>query len=123
MVIGVLQVELNIPGSENLKDKRRVVLSLKTKLHNEHMVSVSETGTLDSIRTATLGIVLAATDVSFAQSVLGNILRKLKTHRDCVLSDSSVQFLTGVVPQDDTDWEDKLEDDQQLGEPNGGTNA
>ena len=106
MVIGVLQVELNIPGSENLKDKRRVVLSLKTKLHQEHMVSVAETGTLDSVRTATLGIVLASTEVSVAQSVLGNVLRKINAHRDCFVSDSSVQFLTGISPDQETSFDD-----------------
>ncbi len=110
MVIGVLQVELTIPGSENLKDKRRVVLSLKTKLHQEHMVSVAETGTLDSVRTATLGIVLAATDVSFAQSVLSNIQRKIQSHRDCVLADASLQFLTGIDPsQEDQPGEQSQE--------------
>ena len=107
MIIGVLQVELQIPGSQNLKDKRRVVQSLKTKLHNEHMVSVAETGTLDSCTTATLGVALAATDIAYAQSVMSSIRRKIATHRDCVLRDCSVEFLTGVEPQeelaDDTD--------------------
>jgi uncharacterized protein len=114
MVIGVLQVELTIPGSLSLKDKRRVVQSLKTKLHQEHMVSVAETGTLDSVQTATLGIVLAATDVSYAQSVLSTIERKIQHHRDCVLADSSVQFLTGIEPGQEPQPDDEVQrgDDQ-----------
>lgn len=103
MVIGVLQVELNIPGSQSLKDKRRVVQSLKAKLHQEHMVSVAETGTLDSIATATLGIVMASSDVPYCQSVLQRVLDKIRVHRDCVLNDSAIQLLTGDFadsPQD-----------------------
>jgi len=34
MIIGVLQVELSLPGSHSLKDKRRLVKSLLDRLHN-----------------------------------------------------------------------------------------
>jgi len=98
MIIGVLQVEMTVPGSLSLKDKRRVVQSIKAKLHREHMVSVAETGSLGSLTSATLGIVLAAGEVPYCQSVLQNIVEKLKTHRDAVLADWSIQIITGVTP-------------------------
>ena len=109
MLIGVLQVELTIPGSQSLKDKRRVVQSIKAKLHREHMVSVAETGSLGSLSTATLGIVLAAGEVPYCQSVLHTIVDKLKTHRDAVLADWSIQIITGVTTSE-TEDEEGLED-------------
>lgn len=98
MAIGVLQVELEIDDALSLKDKRRIVNSLKDRLHHEHMVSVAETASQDNPRLATLGIVLAASDARYAQSVLQRILNKLQQHRDCVLSDHDLRVLTGDTP-------------------------
>jgi uncharacterized protein YlxP (DUF503 family) len=95
MVIGVLQVELTIDGSESLKDKRRVVRRIKDRLHREHQVSVAEVDQLDNRAIAILGITMASNDVSYTQSVLDRILDKLKDERDCYISDHNKQILTG----------------------------
>lgn len=95
MVIAVLQVELAIEWAASLKDKRRVVHSLKDRLHREHMVSVAEVANQDRHTTATLGIALAHSDVAAAQSTLDQILDKLRNARNCTLSDHATQILTG----------------------------
>ncbi len=95
MVVGILQVQLSVDWAECLKDKRRVVSSLKDRLHREHMVSVAEVDTQDDPRTATLGIALAAGSARQAQSVLDRVMDKISNHRDCVVSDSTVEILTG----------------------------
>jgi len=95
MIVGVLQVELGIDWATSLKDKRRVIVSIKDRLHREHMVSVAEVQRQDDCRVAMLGIALAATDVARAHSVLDRILEKLGNHRDCVLRDHQKQILTG----------------------------
>ena len=95
MVIGVLQIELAIDAAESLKDKRRVVSSLKARLHREHQVSVAEVDSLDDMHTAVLGITMASNSVPHAQSVLDRILDKLRVERGCVLSDHRTQILTG----------------------------
>ena len=95
MIVGVLQVELTIDGARSLKDKRRVVSSVKDKLHREHQVSVAEVGALDNHRVAVLGITMASNSVPHCQSMLDRIVDKLKTKRDCYLSDHNTQILTG----------------------------
>ena len=42
MTIGVLQMDLRIPGARSLKDKRRVLKSLKQVLRNRFNCSVAE---------------------------------------------------------------------------------
>ncbi len=96
MIVGILQVELAIDGVVSIKDKRRVVASLKDRLHREHQVSVAEVDMQDSHGTAVLGIALAASDVKVAQSVLQRILQKLEDERDCVLTDHRLEILTGI---------------------------
>ena len=98
MVVGILQVELAIAWATSLKDKRRVVKSLKDRLHREHQVSVAEVDGLDSMRTAMLGITMASNSVPHCQSTLDHIVDKLRNQRgDFELADQNVQILTGVV--------------------------
>ena len=79
MVIGILQVELTIDAADSLKDKRRVVKSLKDRLHREHQVSVAEVGTQDVHRTATLGMVVVSTEVPHCQGVLDGFTHQSST--------------------------------------------
>jgi len=95
MVVGILQVELMISGSQSLKDKRRVILSLKDRLHREHQVSVAEVGSQDDYRSAMLGIALASTDGAHCQSVLDRILDRLRIERDCVLAGHASEIISG----------------------------
>lgn len=97
MVVGILQVELTIDDARSLKDKRRVVSSVRDRLHREHQVSVAEVDGLDDHRVAVLGITLASNSVPHCQSVLDRILDRLRVERDCVLSDHNKQILTGQV--------------------------
>ena len=95
MVIGVLQVELAIDGAQSLKDKRRVVTSLKDRLHREHQVSVAEVDYQDEPRLAVLGITMASNSVSHCQRTLDKLVEKIRFGRGYALSDHSIELLTG----------------------------
>jgi uncharacterized protein YlxP (DUF503 family) len=95
MVVGILQVELAIPGALSLKDKRGVVRSIKDRIHKNHQVSVAEVGRLDDAQTALIGITLASSSVPHCDSVLDTILAKLNKERECFVADSDKQILTG----------------------------
>lgn len=95
MVIGVLQFEILIPGAESLKDKRRVIVSLKDRLHREHMVSVAEVASQDNPRLARLGLALVATDGKRAGQVLDQISSKLRNIREGQLGDMSRTIIHG----------------------------
>jgi uncharacterized protein len=62
MVIAILQFEVIIHGAESLKDKRRVVKSIKDRLHREHMVSVAEVARHDSLHVGRLALAAVCTD-------------------------------------------------------------
>jgi uncharacterized protein YlxP (DUF503 family) len=96
MILGILQVEVMIDGSQSLKDKRRVVTSLKDRLHREHQVSVAEVDMQDDPGRAVLGIALAASSVPHCQSTLDHVLTKVRESRDCVLTDHQQEILTGM---------------------------
>lgn len=95
MIIGILQFELLIHGSESLKDKRRVVRSVKDRLHREHQVSVAEIATQDSLNVATLGLALVGSDGRRVGEVLDQITAKLRANPDAELGDTTRELLHG----------------------------
>ena len=62
MVVGVLQLELSIGDAMSLKDKRRVVKSLKDRIAHGHNVSIAEVGALDEHRRSILGMAMVSND-------------------------------------------------------------
>lgn len=78
MHVGVLQAQLAIHGAESLKDKRRVVRSLKDRLHREHQVSVAEVGALENLSVALVGVTCAAPDGRRAADVLDRVSEKIR---------------------------------------------
>ena len=95
MVIGVLQFELLIPGAQSLKDKRRVVRSVKDRLHREHQVSVAEVGELETVNLAVLGLAAAGTEGRHIGQVLDRISDKLRALHDAELGDVRREILHG----------------------------
>jgi len=82
MVIGVLQFELHIHDASSLKDKRRVVQSLKDRLHREHLVSIAEVGAQDKLNAAVLGVAAVAREGRRAAEILDAIEVKLRSLHD-----------------------------------------
>jgi hypothetical protein len=72
MVIGVIGWELEVVGAQSLKEKRRVVKSLKDRLHQRFNISVAETGHHDLWQRAELTACVAATDRRQAEAVIQN---------------------------------------------------
>jgi len=93
MVVGVLTVRLAIFESTSLKDKRRVVKSLKDRLSNRFNVSVAEVDDLDSRQRAELGMAMVANDARFVESCLHKIVDELRHERSASLVDYQVELL------------------------------
>jgi uncharacterized protein YlxP (DUF503 family) len=94
MVLGLLQFELLVPGAESLKDKRRVVQSVKDRLHREHLVSVAEVGALESHTRAMLALALVGADGRHVGEVFDGIAVKLRALHDAELGDTRRDIFT-----------------------------
>ena len=74
MIVGTLKLRFVLRESHSLKDKRRVIKSLKDTLSNKFNISVAETDEQDVWQTAVLGIAAVGTDTPFVQSVLTQVV-------------------------------------------------
>ena len=75
MRVGVLRIELFVPGARSLKAKRQVIRSLKDRLRNKFNVSVSEVDYQDKWQRATLGIAMVGTDGKYVAGALENAVK------------------------------------------------
>jgi len=85
--------DLSLPECSSLKDKRRVVKSLKDRIRGRFNVSVAETAHQDVWTSAQLSVVLVTTDAALADSVLAKLDRFLEgEHRVVILSARQVRY-------------------------------
>ncbi len=62
MIVGVLTLELALFDAQSLKDKRRVIQSIKQQLRNTFNVSVSEVAFRDSAKRSRLAVAMVSSD-------------------------------------------------------------
>jgi hypothetical protein len=92
MIVGTLKLRLVLRGSHSLKDKRRVIKSLKDTIANRFNVAVAETGEQDVWQTAELGIATVGTDGRFVQSVLTNVVEYVRFFGGVELADQEQEL-------------------------------
>ncbi len=66
-------LELFIPDSASLKEKRKEIRSIKDKLKSRFNVSVAEVEGQDLWQRSSLGVAVAGSDVNHIKSVLSDI--------------------------------------------------
>ncbi|MGD8244752.1 MAG: DUF503 domain-containing protein [Anaerolineae bacterium] len=82
MIIGACSIELRIPGNRSLKDKRRVLKPLLTRVRREFNVSAAEVGFNDLWQTAEIALVTVANnDPGYVQRFLEKVVAWIETYR------------------------------------------
>ena len=92
-VIGSAIIQLDIPASASLKDKRRIVKSVMARLRREYNISVAETDALDQWQQAVISIVTVSNDAGYAHGLLEKAVTSLDEWRlDCDLASYRVEI-------------------------------
>ena len=92
MIVGVLKVSLLLRESHSLKDKRRVVRSVKDRLPGLFPVAVAEIGDLQSRQSTVIGVSAVGNDGRHVLSVLQKVVDKLRVHPEAQLVDSETEL-------------------------------
>jgi len=92
MVLGVCTVDLHIPESGSLKNKRFILKSLKKRIRNNFNVSVSEIDHHDLWQRSVLGIAVVSVDTQFAHKVLSKVVDLIRSETRIVLIDYGVEI-------------------------------
>ena len=91
MTIGLLQMAFLIPGAHSLKDKRRVIKSVKQKLQNRYNISIAEVGEKEQWGRAQLAVCVVGDDSRFVNTQLNEVVAWCERHADAQLIDVSIE--------------------------------
>lgn len=93
MPVGLLQVELRLPGARTLKGKRSVVAGVLAWARREFNVSAAELGSLDDPKRAVLGFAHLSSAPGHTDEVLMKLLDGLSVNRDYYLERHELAIL------------------------------
>jgi uncharacterized protein YlxP (DUF503 family) len=78
MIIGVLEIEIFIPYSTSIKEKRYIVKSIKDKVKSKYNVSIAELDYHDAWQRSKIGFACLSNSVSYINSYLMDLLKFLQ---------------------------------------------
>jgi uncharacterized protein YlxP (DUF503 family) len=94
MIIGGLTLQLRLPASHSLKDKRSIVKSVVARLRNEFNVSVAEVAEQDLRQIAVIGVACVAGEGNHARQQLQAVIDWVYENRpDVDVIQSDIELL------------------------------
>jgi len=93
MVVGLLTVELHVPGARSLKDKRMVLRRVKDRI-KKFNVAVSEVEHQDLWQRAALAVVTVSTDQTHADHELAAVADEIERVEPGLITRTDIEFLT-----------------------------
>ena len=93
MLLGVCTINLYLPSSRSLKDKRSIIKSLKLRIKNNFNVSVSEINNYDLWKNATLGIACIGNEKKYLNGVLNEVIKFIENQNKLQL----INFKTTIL--------------------------
>ena len=91
MIVLVGEVQLYLPESRSLKDKRQVLKSLKDRLHNRFNVSVAEVDHSELWQRSTLALAVVSIGMDHADEVISKAIRYIEEEGRVQVLDASVE--------------------------------
>jgi uncharacterized protein YlxP (DUF503 family) len=92
LTIALLSIELYMPMSQSLKDKRMVLRRLKDRVGALN-VAVAEVAHQELWQRAGLGVVTVATDTAMAEQTLSSVLKEIDRLEPGLVTDSQIEYL------------------------------
>jgi len=93
MIVGLLTIELFIPGSQSLKEKRMVLRRIKDRV-KKFNIAVSEVEHHDLWQRAGIAVVTVSTDKAHAERELAAVVDEIERVEPGLITRTDVEFLT-----------------------------
>jgi uncharacterized protein len=92
MVVGSLRLELHLPASHSLKEKRSVVNHVKERLRTRFNASVAEVDHQDLWQRATLGVAIVSGEPGVIDRVLHDMLAAVEREDRLTVLDYQIRI-------------------------------
>lgn len=74
MVVSMIQLIIELPELSSIKEKRRIVNSLKSKLQHRYKVSIAEVDLLSSLTFTQIGAAVVSNSKKYGESIMQKTL-------------------------------------------------
>jgi uncharacterized protein YlxP (DUF503 family) len=91
--IGLLIIQMSLPDCHSLKEKRRVVKSLKDRAKAHHNISIAEIGELDKWQYAAIGVTAISNDKKIIDRTFQAIRTQVESSIPGFILDSHMSFI------------------------------
>lgn len=92
MVVGLANIDIHIPESGSLKNKRHFLKGIKDRVKNRFNVSIAEVDYNDLWQRATLGVSVVANQKQFANRVLSQVVDFVGRENGVQILDYSIEL-------------------------------
>ena len=79
MIVSMIQIIFEIPEADSIKEKRKIIRSVRDKLQRRFHLSAAEVDLQDSLAFAQIGGALVSNSRSFGESVLQKAFKMIET--------------------------------------------
>lgn len=93
MTIGLLNIDFLVPEARSLKDKRRVLRSVKDRVRARFNCSVAETGHHDLWQRGRLSVVVVSNDAGHANTQLNEIFHFIESRLGANIADCQIEMI------------------------------
>lgn len=93
MHVATCQIKLGLEGVQSLKEKRRIIKSIISRLSNEFNIAIAEVDLNDVWQSAMIGVATVGNDTRVLHSVMENIISWIERNRpDVILVNYTIEF-------------------------------
>ena len=90
MIVSMIQLIFEIPDVESIKEKRRIMRSVKDKLHRRFKMSAAEVDLTDSLSFGHIGAALVSNSKTFGESVMHKAFEMIEREVPVRIQDMSI---------------------------------
>ncbi len=94
IIIGLCTIEFEFPGVTNIKEKRSILKSLLTRLHNQFNVSAAEVDYQDVLQSGVIAFTTVTTDSRRVNQTISLILNWIEAnYPDALIVNQEIEIL------------------------------
>ena len=90
--VGVLRLQVMVPGSRSLKDKRRAVVQLRDRIRARYELSVAEVGHLEHRSRAVVVVAMVSSEQRLIQSTMDRLCSEAASWPSILIESQSLDI-------------------------------
>lgn len=93
MIIGILTLEIHLPYSQSLKEKRKILNGFRDRIRNKFNAAIAEIDYQDKWQRAKVGIVTLNSQKKLVDQILSRIIQEAEKGIDGEIIASEIQYI------------------------------